>query len=178
MSRSSQYSMNLPFCLPLASLSLPFPPPAPDFFLPHLFLKLCSRLYWSPLFTSLPGAPLPLPALPRLALGEQSPVIEVHSMLSWKTGLLFRKSLITSPPPGKRWRRNLWSTVSYQPPPKCCELINLNTIWLHEGDSDFSSRILFWIWKILGHIQVIVCFCLIVGVYYHLNFHGDVIRFN
>lgn len=47
----------------------------------------------------LPGAPLPLPALRRLALGEQSPLIEVHSMLGWKTGLLFRKSLITSPPP-------------------------------------------------------------------------------
>lgn len=26
---------------------------------------------------------------------------------------------------------------------KIFEMVNLNTIWLHEGDTDFSSRILF-----------------------------------
>lgn len=54
------------------------------------------------LFTSPRLSPPPPPQSP--ALGEQSPLIEVHSTLDWKTGLLFRKSSITSPPPERDGR--------------------------------------------------------------------------
>lgn len=90
--------MNLPFFsyLPLSS---PLPPPAPAFFSPTSFSGSAAASAGGSSSPPLPGEPLPLLALRRLALGEQSPLIEVHSMLGWKTGLLFRKSLITSPPP-------------------------------------------------------------------------------
>lgn len=104
MSGSNQYDMNLPFFSHLPSFLSP-PPACHCFFFFFFFSSptsfsgsaaACAGGSSSP---PLPGAPLPLLALRRLALGEQLPLIEVHSMLGWKTGLLFRKSLITSPPP-------------------------------------------------------------------------------
>lgn len=60
------------------------PPPPPTPAAEAFFFTVASP---ASLFTSLRCPPCPPPCAESPALGEQSPLIEVHSTLGWKTGL-------------------------------------------------------------------------------------------